>query len=238
MGNRLLIIIPAYNEEASIVSTVENLISVCPQYDYVIINDGSNDRTLSLCKKHNYNVIDQPINLGLSGTFQTGVKYALRNGYDAVLQFDADGQHLPEYIEPLLNKLNEGYDIVIGSRFVDKKKPKSFRMLGSNIISFDTYILTGQKISDPTSGMRIFGKRVLPILAYNPNISPEPDSIAYMMINGAKVAEVQVEMKERMAGKSYLTFEKSVMYMLTICTSDMIFSRFRPKVYLEDSDDK
>ena len=234
MSKKLLILIPAYNESESIVKVVDNLVQNYPQYDYIICNDGSSDDTLNVCQQHNYNVMDQAINLGLAGTFQTGAKYALKHGYDAILQFDADGQHRPEYIEPMLKKLEEGYDIVIGSRFVDEKKPNTLRMAGSNLISFLIKTLTGYKINDPTSGMRIYDKRLFKTLAYNPNITPEPDTIAYFIANGAKATEVQVNMDERIAGKSYLTITKSINYMLTICISILILSWFRPKLNLED----
>ena len=233
MSKKCLILIPAYNESESIVRVVDNLINNYPQYDYIIINDGSTDDTLQVCRDHKYNVLDQTINLGLSGTFQTGIRYALRHGYDGILQFDADGQHRPEYIEPMLEKFEEGYDIVIASRFVDEKKPRSLRMLGSNIISFLIRTLTKQKINDPTSGMRLYSKRLLPIIARNANFTPEPDTIAYLAMNGAKVTEIQAQMDERIAGESYLTWSKSIAYMMTTCVSIVILSWFRPKLNLE-----
>ncbi len=234
MSKELLVVIPAYNEAESIVTVVDNLVNNYPQYDYVIVNDGSSDNTLNICREHGYNVIDQPINLGLSGTFQTGARYALRQGYEAILQFDADGQHRPEYIADMLKKFEEGYDIVIGSRFVTEKKPATLRMAGSNLISFIIKLLTGVKINDPTSGMRLYSRRLMPVIARNPNITPEPDTVAYMILNGAKVAEVQAKMDERIAGKSYLTITKSILYMLTVCTSILILNWFRPKLKLEE----
>ena len=234
MSKELLVVIPAYNEAESIVTVVDNLVNNYPQYDYVIVNDGSSDNTLNVCREHGYNVIDQPINLGLSGTFQTGARYALRQGYEAILQFDADGQHRPEYIGDMLKKFEEGYDIVIGSRFVTEKKPATLRMAGSNLISFIIKLLTGVKINDPTSGMRLYSRRLMPVIARNPNITPEPDTVAYMILNGAKVAEVQAKMDERIAGKSYLTITKSILYMLTVCTSILILNWFRPKLKLEE----
>ena len=90
---RLLVIIPAYNEEESILSTVSNLREVCPQFDYLVVNDGSADNTAEICRKNGVNLLDLPVNLGLSGAVQAGMKYAWRQGYDAAVQFDADGQH-------------------------------------------------------------------------------------------------------------------------------------------------
>ena len=234
MNKQLLIIIPAYNESESIADVVSNLTENFPQFDYVIINDGSSDDTAAICRSHHFNIIDQSINLGLTGTFQTGVRYALRHGYDAVLQFDADGQHLPEYIQPMLDKLHEGYDIVIASRYLNQKKPNSLRMFGSRIISATTKMITGQTLTDPTSGMRIYGKRLLKIMASDPNITPEPDTVAYLMRNGAKTTEVPVVMKERLRGRSYLTVGKSIMYMATICTSNLFLCWFRPRLRLGD----
>ena len=120
---KVLAIIPAYNEEESIVRTVDELNRICPLLDYIVVNDGSHDHTRSICRKHGYNLVDLPANVGLTGGFQTGVKYALSNGYDAVLQFDADGQHVPvsavlrtvHHQNPIVGKgSGVGKEIVIG----------------------------------------------------------------------------------------------------------------------------
>ncbi len=166
---QLLIIIPAYNEEANIERVVENIRGHYPEYDYVVINDGSRDHTSEICHRHNYEIIDLPINLGLAGAFQTGMRYADRKGYRYAIQLDADGQHLPEYITPMLQKMEEGYDMVIASRFVTEKKPKTMRMLGSNLIAFAIRLTTGQKIADPTSGMRLFNREMIREFATNIN---------------------------------------------------------------------
>ena len=133
---KLLIVIPAYNEAECIERVVDDLIRHYPQYDYVVVNDGSQDKTAAICRRKGYHLIDLPANLGLAGAFQTGLIYAAENGYDCALQLDADGQHRPEYIAPLLQMIEDGADIAIGSRFLHKKKPKSLRMLGSYIISW------------------------------------------------------------------------------------------------------
>ena len=127
---RTLIVIPAYNEEKSIERVVDNLIENYSQYDYIVVNDGSKDGTADVCRQRDYHFLDLPINLGLTGAFQAGVKYAAAKGYDRVIQFDGDGQHRAEYIEAILQEMDKGYDIVIGSRFVNEKKPKSLRMIG------------------------------------------------------------------------------------------------------------
>ena len=225
---KTLIIIPAYNEAENIERVVDNLIENYPQYDYIIVNDGSRDDTKKICKENNYNLLDCPINLGLAGAVQTGFVYAYENGYDAALQFDGDGQHQPQFIKDMLPEL-ENADIVIGSRFVTEKKPKSFRMLGSNVIQSCIWLTTGKKISDPTSGMRLFNRKMIDSFAHNMNYGPEPDTVAYLMRCGATVKEVQVEMLERIAGESYLNIKRSIMYMLRMCVSILVIQKFRKK---------
>ncbi len=224
-----LVIIPAYNEEENIERVVENLKNHYPMYDYVIINDGSSDNTAKLCRKKGYELIDLPVNLGLAGAFQTGLKYAYRKGYDYALQFDADGQHRPEFIEPMLRKMQEGYDIVIASRFVTEKKPHTMRMLGSNLISAAMKLTTGRQVKDPTSGMRLFNKKMIAEFALNLNYGPEPDTISYLLKQGATIAEVQAKMDERIAGESYLNLTKSMMYMLRMLVSILLIQNFRKR---------
>lgn len=225
----LLIVIPAYNEEESIQRVVDDLIQNYPQYDYVIINDGSRDRTASICRQRGYHLIDLPVNLGLAGAFQTGLRYAAEKGYDYAIQLDADGQHLPKYIAPMLEQAQQGYDIVIGSRFLTVKKPKTLRMLGSYIISWAIRLTTGRAICDPTSGMRLLNRNMILEFAQNLNYDPEPDTISYLIKNGAKVKEYQVTMKEREAGQSYLTLMRSVEYMARMGISILLIQWFRKR---------
>ena len=226
---RLLIVIPAYNEEENIVRVVDDLIRRFPQYDYVVVNDGSRDKTAALCRAHGYRLIDLPVNLGLAGAFQTGLRYAADNGYDCAMQLDADGQHRPEYIPAMLEELEDGADIVIGSRFLTVKKPKTLRMVGSYIISWSIRLTTGRAICDPTSGMRLFNRAMVEEFAQNLNYGPEPDTISYLIKNGAAVKEVQVEMGERIAGHSYLTRMKSVQYMVKMAISILLIQWFRKR---------
>ena len=226
---KCLVIIPAYNEEENIVRVVENLKNNYPMYDYIVINDGSSDSTAKICRKNGYELVDLPVNLGLAGAFQTGLKYAYRNGYDYAIQFDADGQHRPEFIGPMLDKIQEGYDIVIGSRCVTEKKPHSLRMLGSNLISMAMKLTTGRRVKDPTSGMRMFNKKMIAEFALNMNYGPEPDTVSYLLKQGATIAEVQVEMDERIAGESYLNLTKSMMYMLRMLLSILLIQNFRKR---------
>lgn len=229
-----LIIIPAFNEALNIERVVNNLIQNYSEYDYIVVNDGSTDHTADICKKNKYNLLDLPINLGLTGAFQAGLKYAKRNGYDCAIQFDGDGQHRAEYIEPLLKELQKGNNIVIGSRFVTEKKPHTMRMLGSRFISFAILLTTHKKISDPTSGMRMFDKKMIHLFASNLNFSPEPDTVSYLIKCGAKVSEIQTSMDERIAGESYLTFVRSISYMFRVGISILLIQKFRKKEIIED----
>lgn len=227
---KVLVIIPAYNEAENIEAVVEKLRNEHPQFDYVVVNDGSKDRTAEICREKNYNLLDLPVNLGLAGGFQAGMKYAVLNDYDAAIQFDGDGQHDPKYIQDLVDAMiKESADIVIGSRFVTEKKPWTSRMIGSRILKFAIWVTTGKKIADPTSGMRLFSRKVMGEFAGSMNYGPEPDTICYLLRNGAKVTEVQVEMHERMAGESYLNIPKSFWYMLCMNVSIFFVQWFRKK---------
>ncbi len=223
----LLVVVPAYNEEESIELVIENLRNICPKIDFLIVNDGSTDNTERICIKNGYPLLNLPTNLGLSGAFGAGMKYAYENGYDAVLQFDADGQHRPEYIVSLMDKLYEGNDIVIGSRFVTEKKPHSMRMFGSNLISFAILVTTKTRINDPTSGMRLYNKRMIREYATQINMAPEPDTISYLIKRGARIEEIQVTMSERIAGQSYLTVLHSLTYMMQMSISILLVQFFR-----------
>lgn len=231
IGNRRVVaVVPAYNERDNIVSTIEDLQINAPGVDYVIVNDGSKDDTLDICREHGYNVVDLPVNLGLAGAFQTGMRYAYEHGYDFAIQFDADGQHSAAYIEEMVKVAeSKGANIVIGSRFATQKKPFSARMAGSALISAMILLTTRKRIQDPTSGMRLFDKVMIPLFAREMDFGPEPDTISLLMRWGYKVEETQVEMRERTAGESYLNFTKSVAYMLRMSISILLVQWFRRK---------
>ena len=227
---RTLVIIPAYNEQDNIQRVVENLIENYPQYEYVVVNDGSKDDTARICRENGYNLLDLPANLGLAGAFQTGLKYAQEMGYDRAIQFDADGQHLPQYIQPMIDCMEQGnYDIVVGSRFVTEKNPRSLRMMGSYLIAFAMRLTTGKTLTDPTSGMRLFNRQMIAEFARDANYTPEPDTISYLMKNGATVAEIQVQMAERIAGESYLNMTNAIKYMIRMGFSIVLIQWFRTR---------
>lgn len=228
---KTLIIIPAYNEAENIERVVENLKQNYHQYDYVVVNDGSKDNTAEICRIRGYNLLDLPVNLGLTGAFQTGIRYARERGYDAAIQFDGDGQHEPAYIVKMIDAMqSKNCDIVIGSRFCSEEKPRTLRMLGSNLICAAIRLTTGKKLTDPTSGMRLYNAKMLDRFSKQLNYTPEPDTISYLIRSGANISEVQVEMHERIAGTSYLTLMRSVRYMLNMFISILFVQAFRPKV--------
>lgn len=226
---KVLVVIPAYNEEKNIERVVDNLISNYGQYDYVVVNDGSTDGTRRVCRKRGYNLLDLPVNLGLGGAIKSGMKYANYNQYEYVLQFDGDGQHQAQYIDTMIRKMEEtDADIVIGSRFVEKRKPLTPRMIGSQLITYAIWLTTrGKYIGDVTSGMRLFNKRMIKRFGYEMHYSPEPDTLAYLLNRGVKIEEVQVEMLERENGTSYLNFFGSLDYMWQMMFSILIFQWFR-----------
>ena len=213
---KVLLIIPAYNESLNIEKTILD-VTTNTNYDYVIINDCSKDNTKEICEKNNFNILSLPINYGLTSGIQLGMKYAYQNGYDIAVQFDGDGQHQAKYIKDLLKEIeNENCDIAIGSRFVTKKKPKSMRMIGSRLIAGTIRMTTGKKIKDPTSGMRAYNKKAIEMFVKNASLTPEPDTLVYMLKKQLKIREVQVEMSDREFGESYLNPIKSVQYMINM----------------------
>lgn len=227
---KLLIIIPAYNEAENIERVVDNLTKNYPQWDYLVVNDGSKDNTAEICRKNHYPLLDLPVNLGLAGAFQAGIRYAYQNSYEAALQFDGDGQHEPAYIGAMLEKMEQGnLDIVIGSRFCEAKKPHTLRMLGSTLITLAIRLTTGKRVADPTSGMRLFNANILKNFSNSINYGPEPDTVSYLLRCGASISEVQVEMHERVAGTSYLNLGRSVRYMLNMFVSILFVQFFRPR---------
>ena len=223
-----MIIIPAYNEELNIVKTVQD-VTKNTDYDYVVVNDGSKDKTKEICEKNNFNLISLPINYGLTSAIQAGMKYALKNNYEVAIQFDGDGQHQANELSKLVNGIEQGSDIVIGSRFVTESKPKTIRMLGSNLIAFIIKLTTGKTIKDPTSGMRAYNKEAIEELVYNPGLSPEPDTIVYMLKKKKKIKEVQVGMKERELGESYLKPIRAMKYMINVLCSIIFIRSFTKK---------
>ena len=227
---RKLVIIPAYNESASIVNTVNDINKNEPDFDYVVINDHSKDNTLQVCKDAGLNVIDLPLNLGIGGAVQTGYLYACQNGYDIAVQFDGDGQHDAKYLNEMAETLvKEQADMVIGSRFIEKEGFQSSftRRLGIRYFTFLIKILTGQKITDPTSGYRMCNRKIIELFAGNyPKDYPEPETTTWILRKKLKVLEIPVIMRAREEGVSSISLKKSFYYMFKV-TMAIIIERTR-----------
>lgn len=229
-----LVIIPAYNEEKSILRTVEDIRQHAPDFDYIIINDCSTDRTLSLCRNAGIPVLNLPINLGIGGAVQTGYLYAKKNHYDFAVQFDGDGQHDATFLPEMRDyMLAHHVNMLIGSRFLKKEgfQSSGIRRFGIRYFSVLIRLLTGKLITDPTSGMRMADASVISMFAdCYPKDYPEPESVVAVLQAGNKVEEYPVVMRERTEGVSSISPMKSVYYMIKV-TLAILVERIRRKEY-------
>lgn len=226
---RVLAVVPAFNEEECLADTVASLKSTCPDVDCLVVNDGSSDGTWDIVRKNRLRGANLPVNTGLTSAFRTGMKYALRHGYDAVVQFDADGQHLPSYIPVMARKLEEtGANMVIASRYLDGTvKPSGARGAGSRLITFLIRLTTGARITDPTSGMRMYSKEMIRLFATSFDCAPEPDMVALAARRYGPVVEIQATMQERQGGESYLKLGNVIKYMSRTCLSILMLRFLR-----------
>ncbi len=219
MTNKL-VIIPAFNEAGCIVDTVNDIIENAPGFDYVIINDCSRDDTYKLCLEHGFNVVNLPINSGIGAAVQTGYLYAKRYGYEYAIQVDGDGQHDAAFLGTMASYMEEhNTGMLIGSRYIEKQgfQSSGLRRFGIRYFSFLIKILTGKKITDPTSGMRMVGRDIIEYFAEEyPKDYPEPETAVTIVKKGWTVDEIPVVMKERQAGKSSISPKRSVYYMIKV----------------------
>lgn len=221
---RIIAVVPAYNEAKNIEGVINNIKKEEPDLDILVIDDGSVDNTTFIAQNsQKATVITLPHNLGIGGVVQTGFKYAERNNYDLIVRLDGDGQHPAEGITKILQPVLTGEaDLVIGSRFLKDSEtyPDFIRRVGQRIISFFVSILSGQKISDSTSGFRCYNKKVIVLLnKYYPADYPEPEEIIFLKKNNFKIKEVAVSMFQREEGNSSITFIKSLYYMMKVILS-------------------
>lgn len=224
---RVLLIVPAYNEEKSILSVTRSIEAA--GYDYVIVNDGSRDRTLEICREHHLNYLNLSKNLGIGGAVQAGHRYALEHGYDVDIQFDGDGQHDVSFVPDLLRAISDGADLVVGSRFIEETdgfQSTWLRRVGIHWLSFWIKVCSGMKVLDVTSGFRACNRNVIQLFCgYYPADYPEPESIVYAGRQGFSIREVPVLMHERQGGTSSIGGLKSVYYMISV-TLSVITTRF------------
>lgn len=223
---KVLIIIPAYNEAGNIEKVVDNLIINYPQYDYVVVNDGSLDATKNICGEHHYQALHLPVNMGIGGAVQTGYRYALDKEYDIAVQIDGDGQHDVAFLADMIEYMEkEQADCVIGSRFVKKEgfQSSGLRRTGIQFLSILGLVLTGVRVRDITSGYRLVNKRLIQIFAQDyPADYPEPEAMVIAAVHGGKIREYPVIMRERENGTSSITLKKSVYYMVKVTLAMLI----------------
>ena len=215
-----IVIIPAYNEISNIRTTVQDILDHAPGFDYVIINDCSQDGTMRFCTEQGMNIINLPVNLGIGGAVQTGYLYAWRNGYDVAVQFDGDGQHDASYLGEMADFLQaQQADMVIGSRYIKKEgfQSSGIRQFGIRYFRALIKLLTGKRVTDPTSGMRMVNRDVMKIYSEDyPVDYPEPESVVTILRMGKKVSEIPVIMRERQGGVSSISPRKAVYYMIKV----------------------
>jgi len=217
---KILVIVPAYNEEKNIAAVIRDLKDNFPPGDIVVVNDGSADSTSDIAKGSGVKVIDLPYNLGIGGAMQAGFLHALREGYDAAIQFDGDGQHSAEEIPRLLAPyLKDAADLVVGSRFLSEGGFTSSiqRRLGSKILSFIVSVLVGRRITDTTSGFRLYGKKAIAFFSsMYPEDYPEVEAFILAHKKGLRIEEVPAEISARKFGKSSITIPRAVYYMVKV----------------------
>lgn len=217
---KILVIIPAYNEEESILNVITKLNRDMEQADYVVVNDCSTDSTIERLQETEASYLNLPVNLGIGGGVQTGYKYALLNDYDIAIQIDGDGQHDTNYLQDVIQPIIDGEkDIVIGSRFLKKEgfQSSGMRRVGITFLSGLIQLCSGIKIYDVTSGFRAVNREYIRLYASDyPVDYPEPEAIVMAALEGARIGEVPVIMKERVSGKSSISALKSVYYMIKV----------------------
>jgi glycosyltransferase involved in cell wall biosynthesis len=216
-----IIIVPAFNEEANIGSVLASVKESCPDFDVLVINDGSTDKTLNIARSFAFaRTIDLPINLGIGGAVQTGFLHSRRHGYGLAVQIDGDGQHKPSEVPKITAPiLRDEADVVIGSRFMEKGSYRKtmFRRAGIKLFSWTNRILLGERITDSTSGFRSYNKKAIAILSEDyPDDYPEPEAVFILKRKGLRIKEVPVEMATRAGGKSSISVLESIYYMIKV----------------------
>lgn len=214
---KALLIIPAFNEEENLPKVAEDIKDLIS--DAVVINDGSSDRTPHVAESLGFTVLNHPFNIGVGGAVQTGLRYCLQKGYDIAIQFDGDGQHRADQIKNIIEPvLHDGADLVIGSRLLAGGYRFPFlRRLGSRWFSFLIYLMSGVRVTDPTSGFRCYGKRAIEFFSKTyPEDYPEVESIIYASKAGLRIMEAPALMRKREAGRSSIGALQSIYYMIKV----------------------
>ncbi len=232
MADRVLIIVPAYNEATNLPGVVADIREHQPACDILVVDDCSSDDTLQCARGLGVEAVRLPINLGIGGAVQTGFKYAERNGYDYALQVDGDGQHPAIEISRLLRPLVAGEaDVCIGSRFIEREgfQSTAMRRLGIRMFEWLTRVTAGTHITDTTSGLRAYNRTAIEFLAaHYPSDYPEVESVTILARNRFRLVEVPVTMRERQGGQSSITAGRSLYYLVKVSLASMV-SMTRPR---------
>lgn len=238
---KIIVIIPAYNEEGSVAKVIEEVRTHLRQADVLVVSDGSTDRTSEKAGASGATVLELPFNLGIGGAMQAGYQYAWQRGYDIAIQVDADGQHDPKEIAKLLGALEEKkIDIALGSRFIGDSEYKSstMRRIGISIFAQVISMIVGQKITDPTSGFRAANRKAIQLFASNyPQDYPEPEALVLLHRCRFKMEEVPVEMSQRYSGESSITKIRSVYYMVKVLLAIFV-DCFKKPPFLKEEEER
>jgi len=222
----ILIIIPAFNEEASIANVIASVRRCVPGADIVVINDGSTDRTRSIAEGLGVVVLNHIYNLGIGATMQTGYKYAVAGGYDLAVQFDGDGQHPAEQIKDIIRPVLDGKaDLVVGSRFLGEGnyRPSIARGAGMAFFSRLVSAILKERLTDTTSGFRAAGRECINYFSSRyPDDYPEVEALVLLHKKGFSIMEVPVTMTERAGGRSSITPLRSVYYMVKVLLAILV----------------
>jgi glycosyltransferase involved in cell wall biosynthesis len=228
-SNRLVAIVPAWNEAGAIGSVVDEIRGVLPRVRVVVVDDASDDDTAEIAEQHGATVLRLPFNVGIGGAVQTGFRYALDEGYERAVRLDGDGQHEASQIPRILAPIEEGAaDLVIGSRFVDpggRYRPPFARRMGIRVFARLVSLLGGQRVTDTTSGFVALDRAGIELFATEyPHDYPEVESTLVALRSGLRLAQVQVEMRERTTGTSSITFIRSLYYIVKVTLALLVTS--------------
>ena len=217
---KILVIVPAFNEEASLPGVISDLKKHCLRADVLVVNDGSRDGTSRVAHDLRVKVLNLPFNLGIGGAMQAGYRYAANHGYDTAIQFDGDGQHCACEIDKLLKPIAEGKaDLAVGSRFLEPSGYRApiVRRMGMSIFSFVLWHILGLRLTDTTSGFRAANRKVISFFSRSyPEDYPEVEALVLVHRVGLRIAEVPVNMRERTGGRTSITAMRSAYYMVKV----------------------
>ena len=230
---------PALDEERSVGRVIDEIRAFDPAIDVVVVDDGSHDRTAEVATAHGAHVVRLPFNLGIGGSVQTGFRYAAEHGYDVAVRLDGDGQHDPSQLDRILAPVLAGdVDICVGSRFAgeDGYRSSRSRRIGIRILARTVSLLTGQRVTDTTSGFQALNRKAIALFAVDyPHDYPEVEATVLLHKHRLRLAEVPVQMRERVAGRSSITALRSIYYMTKVMLAILVGIFRRRATPLEES---